>query len=529
MPRFGSFISLGPPPTKGAKAVELALGWQQATPPQNIPFGASPQPRNYIFREGAAEPRHRVGDLSSANILNDDVLWLGEYSTTTGGRFAVAISARTLAWYSNRSWRRSNYSSTPINDPLSGNDTNYIDAVVFYNPTLDENNLCFVNDVDQAFAFDGPSANTFSTLTNAPIAKTVAVFDSRLVFGNITSGATRFPQRVVWSARGDPVTYSEPTGGLEELLDARGNIQHVVGEADRLLVFTEFEIWQGFRTDFPFDLQFVPLDRTVGTMAPWSVVQTPLGVVFLGTDKRVYLIQPGSLPRAISQQVAPELRDNIDFPERAAAEYSAALGKYVLGYPVQGGTGRCDRALAFDILTGTWEPYDFGYGITRFGNAELSSSGTTFGGLIGTFAQQTLTYGQLAGTSQGQVFMAGTSTGSVGQFTSSATGDFTQRVESRLPVLVPNENPTQRLFLRELRLDYRAISASSLTIRISNDFGASYQQSIGVALPLATLSEQTTVPLAASANYPWVEFQHDQGHRFALQRATILVETLGNG
>src|SRR3990167_700784 len=249
-PRLGQSVQLAPEPNR-VSTQEVALGFIQQEAAVNLPPGASPQAQNWVAREGGLEPRWRVGALGSMNTFADDVLWLGEYSTVSGGRFPVALSARTLAWYSALAWRKASYSTQPTNDPLSGNDTNYIDATVLYDPVLDENTLCFVNGVDQAFVFDGPSRNTFSTLTNAPTAGTVTVLDNRVIFGNVTSGGTQFVQRVMWSARGDPQTYAEPTGGTEDLLSARGTIQKILGDGDQLVVWFDNEIWIGLKYDYP--------------------------------------------------------------------------------------------------------------------------------------------------------------------------------------------------------------------------------------------------------------------------------------
>ena len=527
-PRLGQSVQLAPEPNR-VSTQEVALGFSQQKAAVNLPPGASPQAQNWVAREGGLEPRWRVGALGSMNTFADDVLWLGEYSTVSGGRFPVALSARTLAWYSALAWRKASYSTQPTNDPLSGNDTNYIDATVLYDPVLDENTLCFVNGVDQAFVFDGPSRNTFSTLTNAPIAGTVTVLDNRVIFGNVTSGGTQFVQRVMWSARGDPQTYAEPTGGTEDLLSARGTIQKILGDGDQLVVWFDNEIWIGLKYDYPFDFQFVPLDQTIGTVSPWTVRRTPMGIMFLGSDNQVYVLPQGGTPRPVGGDVWRYIREQIDNPARACGELDPSQGAYLLAFPIQGGTGRGDVGVQVEPATGAWMPQTFAAPVTALGIAQLSSSATTWGGLIGTFQQQTATYAQLGGSGTARSLLVGHSTGTVGQFASGITGDLGALVDSRALIAIPVVDATKRTYLRELRIDYRAPSASSVTLRLSADWGASFPQEIGVALPAASVSGQTVVPLGFAAIEPSIQVQHDQGHRFALTRMNAVTESIGRG
>lgn len=526
----GTPVEVPPPPGGGVRLERVALGFTQAQGAATLPPGGSPQAQNFLVREGTLQVRPRVAALGT-NVFADDILWAGEYSTVTGARVPVALSARSYGFYSVGSWGVGSYGTNSVNDPLSGSDTDYIDACVVYHPTPDENVLVFVNGVDRAFIGQPASNRTYSTLSNAPIARCVTAHDSRVIFGNITdtSTATRLVQRVQWSERGNPEVYAEPTGGFEDLLDARGGIQRVATEGDRILVWFDYEIWQGFKVDFPFDYTFVPLDRTVGTRSPWSVVNTPRGFIFLGHDNRFYLLPKGGTPQPIGNEVWATVREQITTPERAAAEYLPSLDHYVCAFPVVGGSGRCDKAVAFNLTENVWTPHTFENAVTRFGQAALSSGGTTFAQLVGTFDQQTLTYGQLAGGLESRIILVGHSGGTMGQLTSDATGDLGRYVDSRWLTLLSNPNPLERQHLRELRLDYRAASASSLTVRVTTDFGQSYPVEVGVALPAAPVSGQTTVFVPFSGNYLGLELRSDRGHGFAVQAGAAFVERVGSG
>ena len=518
-----------PPPASGVMTFKtVALGLVQNESPPNIPPGATPSAQNVLAREGTLEPRYRLAKVGSGSSLMDDVLAMGEYANVAGTRYPYAISAKTFSYYSGSAWTFGAYVANAVNDTPSAADTVYIDSTVIYDPVSDENAVVWVNGTDQAFL---ASAHTkgFSTLTNAPIAKTVAAFDSRVVFGNIVSGGTSLVQRIQYSEKFNPSITTAPTGGFDDLMDARGAIQRMMPDGDRLLVFFDHEVWYGYKVDFPFNVAYLPLDRNVGTVAPWTVCQTPRGVFFLGDDYLPYIIPRGSGPQPVGLTAWKALRDEIDTPARACAEYNPDLGEVLLIYPVQGGSGRPEKGLALNINTGTWTPQTLDPDITRLGVGDVTTSAVTWGGLVGAWNAQTLTWSQLGGTSSKRAMYAGTSTGTVAAFTSTATNDLGTTVESRYLVVMPNEDPTRKQYVREVRLDYRSASASSLTLRFSNDFGSLFQQEIGVALPVAPISAQTVVGVGMEATYPCIQFQHDQGHRFAIQRCIAQVAPTGRG
>lgn len=521
-------IEMAPPTSGVATFKTVSLGLVQNESPANLPPGATPAGQNVLAREGVLEPRYRMAKIGSGSSLCDDVLAMGEYVVTAGTRYPYAISATTFSYYSGSAWTFGAYFQNSVNDPPSGADTNYIDSAVVYEPVSDEFGVVWVNGTDQAFI---GSAHTkgFSTLTNSPIAKTLAVWDSRVMYGNIKSGNTWYPQRIQYSEKFNPSITTTPTGGFDDLMDARGSLQKLIGDGERALAMFEHEIWYGMAADYPFNVVYYPLDRTRGTTAPWTVCQTPRGVFFLDDSYMPCVIPRGGMPQQVGTAIWKTLRDEIDYPSRAHAEFNPDTGEVVLYYAHQGGTGRPKRALAMDVYTGVWTPQTFTDAITRAAAGDYTTSSVTWGGLVGSWAAQTKTWSQIGGTSSKRVLYAGTSTGTIAAFSSDATNDVGAGVESRYLLVMPNEDPTRKQYVREVRLDYRAASASSVTVRLSNDFGATWQSEVGVALPAAGTSAQTTVYVGMEAQYPTIQFQHDQGHRFAIQRCIAQVAQTGRG
>lgn len=532
---FGNYHMLTMPQTEVTKAQPITFGLNTKIAPPDLPPGASPTMQNFLVRDGGIEPRYKLAQLGS-NVLQDFAIGAAEYSTTTGLRFPVAVSASTVAWFNSESqvWSSLSYVPNTVNSAPNGANTDFWDFCTFYHPTLDENILVMTNGDNAAFEWDGASTTSsalFSSLTNAPVAKYVAAFDSRLLFAYITDGALTLPQRVIWTGRGLPESANQiaSDGGFYDLLDARGRIQRLVEDGPRILVFFEYEIWEGFRADYPFDLQFIPLDRTVGLTAPFSAVKTPNGVVFLGSDYKVYLLPHGGTPRAISDPIWASMRDEIAYPERAVGAYDLRLGEYQLFYPIVSGTGRPQHSRHYNLNDQTWTAHTFGHDISTVAPVTLSSSATSFGGLVGTFTQQTLTYIQMESLPGLRTVLVGTSAGTLAQFSSTATADLGTSVDAQYLAHLGNASPDRRQYLKELWIDYRADATSALTIKVSRDFGQTFDDTYAVTLPTASPSAQTVVQVMESAVYPSVQFEADAGTRFRLQRVLARLEDVGRG
>ena len=123
----------------------------------------------------------------------------------------------------------------------------------------------------------------------------------------------------------------------------------------------------------------------------------------------------------------------------------------------------------------------------------------------------------------------GSSAATAAEMNSRFTSDLGAAIDCRYFTLIGNPDPTTRMHVREVRLDYRATSASSVSLRMSPDFGTTYPVDTGVALPVNAQSGQSVVGVSMTAIYPGVELRHASGHTFALQGLSAVVESMGNG
>ena len=492
---------------------------------------------NFLAIQGALFPRPGVSYVSSLAAASGATFpltaqpfgWIGECPTGGGvlGDFRqlYGLANQTPCVFSQGSWHTLEQTGAAgfSGATLASNTTSFFDAVTYFHPTSDSFELCFVNSITSgAFTVrpdNSSNAFGFSALTNAPGAKYVTVFDNRLVFANIAA-PNAFPQRVQWSARGNPELYTAPDGGFEELLDARGVITRVMTLDDRLIIFFGEEIWQGLKAPFPFTFSFSQMHPTVGTDAPWSVTETPHGLVFLGSDLNVYLLPRGSgslVP--LGGDTWRLLKENI--PQRAEASpmangvYVNEWAAYVLTYR---SLSSKEQGMVFPLDRPNQAPSPIGFDKTNWAIMRL---GTT-----------SLQSNQASSSRGGQRILIadnGSSAATAAEMNSRFTSDLGAAIDCRYFTLIGNPDPTTRMHVREVRLDYRATSASSVSLRMSPDFGTTYPVDTGVALPVNAQSGQSVVGVSMTAIYPGVELRHASGHTFALQGLSAVVESMGNG
>jgi len=311
----------------------------------------------------------------------------------------------------------------------------------------------------------------------------------------------------------------------------RGAITRLIPQENRVLVLGETETWHGYRVDYPPTLfRFDPIDTGVGCPYPWTATNTPLGTMFLGRAYQVYVVpKAGGQPTPIGQRLHRRIRETIDHPELAWGAYDPTTETYQLTYPIRGGSGRPQRAAWLHLDSGKWAPqsYDIvsgGLSPTRGVEVQRSSTGTTWAQLQSAgirWADLTLTWGQLAGTSQERALLVGSSNGSIYYLNSNATSDNGTPVRSywQSSALL-GELPGKLKTTTRLAIDYQATSASSVTIAFSQSQGASFEPGLALALPIAAGVSQVEAHPYVPARYPTFQVE-SQGFRYRLYRFLV--------
>lgn len=190
------------------------------------------------------------------------------------------------------------------------------------------------------------SANTaIYGLTSVPVA--VANFNNRAYYA---CGNTSFFSDVLAplgrTSAFNSITHGDTTPitaycGLPVATTSSGIVQ-------ALTVFKAFQIWQitgDIATGFPVPLQNNYLSLSLGSNSPRSVVQTPIGVIFVAVDGP-YFVDPFGVVRPLTKEEKSQEQDlqipfqNVRFPTRTAAGfigsiYRAAVYTTLNGSPVE--------------------------------------------------------------------------------------------------------------------------------------------------------------------------------------------------
>ena len=524
------------PSTSSTMIVEPTLGFDVSQPSMDLRPGQTPSSDNYILREGALEPRPMLASTGTPAIAGP-ILGAWGSVDVNGVGYPVISNQSRVAYYNGTAWSVASYvSAGGINDPPSTSSVDHWDLGQVYAPIPDQNIVIMAAPSAQSMYCWASGATVFSTLSEAPMAMHVTCFDNYVVAFNIQDGSgKKFVQRVQWSDRGDPFSWtpkSSSLAGNEDLLAMNGAGMHVIANENRLILFSTQEIWQGFTAQFPNTFVFQPLDLTTGCPFHRTATMTQTGVFFLGGDFRVYyLAETGGPAQLVGDPIHRRLRETIDLPERAFGIYDPITNHYQLHYCVKGGSGRPQRALYLNLTTGKWAPQSFdatGGALaltTAFSSTAPSSAGTTWSAastaglkwntVAGTWADQGATDNSVP------VTYAAASTGTIGAFSSAATSDLGSDVlcywqSSSLM----GDQPQVQKTIREFRVDYQTTSNSSLTLQWSVNQGASFDAGTGLNLPASSGESQAIQYPYVAARYPSFKVSQ-QGSRARAERFWI--------
>lgn len=538
MPSYGFPLQIPNRSLTSLLVLEPTLGIDASQPSVDAPLGSTPQSENYIMREGGLEPRP-VLQLRNTNPQPMQTVVTGgwEFADTLNNRYPVVSGTTKLAWFSTGSWSQLSYvSAAGINDPPAGSSTSYWDATQIYYDLQDQNIAILANGSYQSLYCWQSGTTVFSSLTGAPRAKFVTAFDNYILAFNTRdpgSANSEYVQRVQWNDRGSASSWTGGLAGFEDLLAMRGQGTRIVAQDNRIILFSDKEIWQGFPSNFPFVFRFEPLDRSVGCPYSWTVSDTPRGLIFLARNLQTYLLpKEGGTAVPIGQRLYRTIRESIDAPERAWAVYDPATDQHQLYYPTLGGSGFPQRAVYLNLTEGSWAPQTFaaasgGISLTRgFAVTGLaqSSSATSWGGLQAAglrWADLSRTWASLGtqtiSADRRDVYL-GSSTGTVYLYDSVATND------NGTPVICKwrstalwGEIPGREKTVTEWRADYQGNSASSLTLKFSQTQGASFDAGVGLALPANSALSQSVAYPYTSARFPMFEVS-SEGWRYRLFR-----------
>jgi hypothetical protein len=516
--------------------LEPTLGLDTSQPSVDAPLGSTPSASNMILREGGIEPRSGL-QLRNTNPqpINGPVLGGQEVWDVGGVRYPIVSGRTQVAWFSNGSWSLLSYvSAGGVDASPNGSTTSYWDGTQIYYANRDQNIAVLANGSYQSLYCWESNTTVYSTLTGAPRAKYVASFDNYILAFNIRdpgSATSDFVQRVQWNDRGSASSWTGGLSGFEDLLTMKGEGTRIVAQDNLVILFSTNEIWQGYPSNFPFVFRFEPYDRSVGCPYPWTVADTPLGLIFLSRNLQTYLLpKAGGPAQPIGQRIHRTIRDSIDAADRSWGIYDYSTNHYQLYIPTQGGSGYPQSAVFLNLDEGSWAPqtYDTSLSLTRgfaiTGLAQTSSA-TSWDGALGiTWDGTNKTWDSFNTTTvvadRRDVYV-GSSAGTVYVYDSNATTDNGVAIPCRWrSTALWGDMPGRQKTVTEWRVDYQSESASSLTLKFSQNQGGSFEQGTGVDLPATSGASQAIAYPYLSAGYPCFQVE-SEGQRYRLFRFYI--------
>lgn len=533
--RFGVPLRVTPQSARSTLVFEPTGGVNRTQPVSDLPPGTSPDSENWIARHGYLEKRGTLASRSTQSFSPvAPVLGGMEAVDVQGNSYPFASYATRPVWYSAGSWSRASYVSSYGMDAVpSASSGSYWDMTQVYYDQRDQNIVVLANRSHQTLYCWESGTTVFSLLTGAPQAQSVTAFDSFLLAGNVLEGSNNFVQRIQWTDRGSVSSWTNGLAGYQDLIDMKGPITRLHPHDNAVVAFSDQELWVGRRFQFPSTFEFVPMDRSVGCPYPWTLAETRLGLVWLGKDWNVYALAKGEVStRRVGDPIQSLIRDEIDLPERATACYNRLTDQYELWYPIAGGNGRPQRGMFLDLGTGTWMPQrlDTNHDVTRVWSGTLGTGSSAT--LWSTWSAAALSWNAITGSWQQQfgvtntgplAVYAGNSNGTLFTFSQSGTSDGNGDMEGPLPGsfttmraywrsggMVGGE-PDRVKRITEVRLDFQADSASSLSVAVSGDQGATFD--VGEALALGTTStlSQQDAYVDIESRYPTLELSSSVG------------------
>lgn len=530
--------------------VEPTLGFDVSHSALNLPNGATPNSDNFVMRDGRLEQRPVLSAITdvfgqTAPLGGSAIKGGTEVVTVAGNRFLLVSpesGAAQLFWMQGPTsqWQTANFSGAGVAPPASA--TGYWDWTQIFDDAASENVAVGGFTARTGLYAWQPGSPVYSALTGAPGARAVCAYDNYLLAANVTdTDGGPFIQRVRWNDRGSASSWTGGLSGFEDLLAAKGGISRLMPLESSVAVLFEDEVWLGVTAELPSVFRFTPLDKSVGCPYPMTAVNTPRGVMFMARNYQLYLLpKQGGAAQPIGQQLHRSIRDAIASPAKAWAVYDNIREQYQLYYPVSGVSGGIPHNAAYlQLATGAWAPQSFAsstasggdLGLTYGFGANIASSGaTSWDAMVGTWNAPlpNATWDEMLGIgNERQTIVLGSSAGTLYQPDSTATLDASKLTVTSVweSNALGAEWPQAQKLVTEIRADYRAPSASSLTLRALQ--GLTYSAGTQVAVPAASAASQVIAYTQTPSRYAAIRVETDSRASIELHRFFVTMRVGG--
>lgn len=475
---------------------------------------------NFLPLEGALVPRSRLSSVNTVRVPGGSD-WRGMATLTRAdlGNTTVWISAHTRHALVNStgSISRASFVSSFGLGVGSLFDVGRWQYAQAFMGNINENALLAVPrySADTILAIYQTSGSATglplcSYLTSAPMACAVGAWNNYVIAFNTLEGGSVFASRVRWSVRGNPSNWTSEGSGFEDLLEMRGQGQAVIPTADgRVLLFTDLETWYATPATYPAQFDFQALDHEIGCPHAETIARTDQGILFIGNDHNLRLLPNGG---GKSQVVFPGLTKYIKsvIGTTPATGTWAVYDPYTRLYHLFLETiviGQPQYNFVVNIATGEWgymEYCPFGPNNTSIPLAGVQGRWTSsaWPGVEGIFYVNSF----------GTVFSTSSKLG-----TENASGvTATWRSAPIAPELAGNYKQ-----LTKVCVDYRATSKSTITLKLSQDGGNTFEATGRlVSLPSALASGRVESDVYAGGAFPALELT-SQSTGYELHRLDV--------
>jgi hypothetical protein len=353
----------------------------------------------------------------------------------------------------------------------------------------------------------------FSYLTGAPnaVQEFVRFDNSPVAWGQRATALQSHINVVQWPTGSHCTDWTGVGAGSESLVDMRGQATRAFAEGEEMILASTEEIWRGRKIGGAYRFAFSPITRQLGMPYKHAAIQTPFGIYWLALDFMIYCYAGGSVT-PVGQAILQTLRDDLDTTggdsyvgPHPPHFFSYDPNKRAITFHYRQKNGPTNdfaqKAFTYFIQESRWVPQMFSF----FGTAAQGFVPTSGWGYV-DMNQAGLTptggsWGPPKNIAQTTFF--GTSTGSVLQYSpTAAADDNTGATESQFVSGGLFTGDMERIkFLDDIRLDVRADSASSLTIKTSGNLGGAYANSSEIAISAQSNTTQTRVFPKVSGTY----------------------------
>lgn len=254
----------------------------------NPPFdtlGLTDRSQNVIVRENELQTRPGINPLGQT-FSNERVLGFAPPTRDLNDQ-AVFVLATSQRWY------KLNSAALTFIDISGGVSltATLMPSVFTYFFQGGHQFYIGVNGTDPTKEFDIQQNTTYANVSTAPIGRTIATIANRLVIGNLTIAAARFPNDLMWSAVANRQSWpAQARNTLPDTADQIVSIKPLGRSAGAILMERSQWIMQSQPGSDASAFSFTLMDQSPGPLGPAAVDVGPGGmqVVYLGEDLNLW-------------------------------------------------------------------------------------------------------------------------------------------------------------------------------------------------------------------------------------------------